>query len=660
MKYQISLTRLAFFIIISVSIFCMGIFWNQLLETRENTSKVIMNVFKTDLAETSYLISKNIVADNILGNLSFLEKRVLSNEFLSGVFITSGNNIILSTFDNNTFTKHKNIRDIPRFNNYNSLIDNYAISTDLIYYDNNIPQKYSLVYVLNHDKIAEVISNNTPTLIWLFIILPICVLIPIMIILQRLVLTPLNNLRKYVYSPENKPDEFLIKEINYIRNTFIETFERLDTEKKFLYDITRIDTLSGVANRYYLEEKILEIIESAKRRNDNFALIFLDLDNFKAVNDSLGHDIGDDLLKSVAAILKKTLRTNDIVTRIGGDEFILVINEYDNTSRLIEILERIRHNLYDTISSSSYGCDVTASIGVAVFPDDGDTLITLMKHADIALYHSKENGKNKFSFYTDNMNTTIQNIITLNNDMRLALKTNAFELFYQAQIDVITNEVIGCEALIRWIDNDKGIIAPSTFIGLAEQNGFIVDLGFWIMLEAFKQQYKWESEGIHIKISINFSSKQILDENFLVLVNEALIKYPINPGNICIEITEYVFLHKTEKVHETFNILKKIGFNIALDDFGTGYSSLSYIKQFPIDIIKVDKSFVDDFDTQNGQIFLKTIIMMTKTLNKKIVYEGIETAAQLEFFKTYGSGVYQGWLHSKALPANDFVKLLSK
>lgn len=657
---KISIHSFSITIITGTVMFFTTLFSIHYFQIREQTAKMMVDTLTLEISETAYLISRNVISNTIVGNRSLLERRVALNKYVHSATLYGDNAIIISTGPEilcDSKSTIVNIRDIDG-SPYDFITNPGSISTEVVYFENEKRKTLTLVYKLHSAHIHEAFDNNNKEFTYLFALIPLGVIAIIVLLLRQYVTQPMTVLRKYAYSQTSVPLEFPIKELDYIRTTMIDTFTRLDNERKELYDMARTDSLSGISNRYHLEEKIIEIIEQASRRSEEFALVFLDLDNFKSVNDSLGHDVGDILLKTIADLLKKSVRANDIVTRIGGDEFILVINDYDSDMHLIEIIDRIQYNVRNTMNVAASESNVTASIGIAMFPKDGEDLFTLMKHADIALYNSKDNGKNKYSFYTDIMNNKIQKIIAMNNDMRTALVLNRYTLHYQPQVEIMTGKIVGCEALIRWIDPIKGFISPDEFISVAEQNGFIVDLGSWIMSTAFAQQYEWERQGININMSVNFSARQILTEGFLESLDIVLTKYPINPNNISIEITEYVFLNKLDRVHVVFDTLKKMGFKISLDDFGTGYSSLSYLKQFPIDIIKIDKSFIDDYNTVDGQIFLETIIKMAQTLGKSLVAEGVETDDQLKFLQTFQCCLYQGWLCSKAVPPEDFVLLL--
>ncbi|MGE3299035.1 MAG: putative bifunctional diguanylate cyclase/phosphodiesterase, partial [Arcobacter sp.] len=388
--------------------------------------------------------------------------------------------------------------------------------------------------------------------------------------------------------------------------------------------------------------------------------LFLDIDHFKTVNDSLGHNIGDELLQNIASIIKKTLRPNDFVARIGGDEFAIIIQDYKSYLELSQIIKRIQKQLGHQWIIQTHPINIACSIGVAFYPKDGNDIFSLMKNADIAMYQAKKLGRNQYHFFTEELNQIVQNTINLDKDMRQALIDNEYCLFYQPKVDLSSSKIVGVEALIRWISPTKGFIAPNVFIPLAEENGFIKELGNWIVEEALNQHLKWKEMGIDINISINISAKQLLDKSFVPKFINTLENKNINPSKIDLEITEYMFMEESKETKNNLNKLHDFGVTISLDDFGTGYSSLSYLKKFPIDYLKVDKAFLDDFNSVDGSIFLETIVKMGQMLKMKVIAEGVETQEQIDYLKSISCDQYQGYYFSKPLSSKDFEKFYFK
>lgn len=301
--------------------------------------------------------------------------------------------------------------------------------------------------------------------------------------------------------------------------------------------------------------------------------------------------------------------------------------------------------------------NISCSVGIAIFPRDGDNTITLMKNSDIAMYEAKKLGRNQYHFFTKELNTKVQSIISLSENLKTALENNEYELYYQPKVDIKTSKILSVEALIRWNSKTKGLISPDVFIPLAEENGFINNLGEWIIDEALKQYVKWKAKGIDLIISINISAKQICQKDFTKKLITKIDKLEIPHNKIDLEITESMFLENNKQTNKNLDEIKNKGISISLDDFGTGYSSLSYLKKLPIDYLKIDKAFLDDYDTKEGAIFLETIVKLAQTLNIKIIAEGVEDENQLHYLKNISCDQYQGYYFSKPLKSSDFEKL---
>ncbi|OHE07562.1 MAG: diguanylate cyclase [Sulfurimonas sp. RIFOXYD12_FULL_33_39] len=423
------------------------------------------------------------------------------------------------------------------------------------------------------------------------------------------------------------------------------------------------DSLTGLANRQYLYNHIELITANANRHKDKFALLFLDLDKFKNINDTLGHDIGDGLLKAIAIRLKNILRENDIIARIGGDEFIIVLSDIENEKSILECINKILDIFKKEIVINGNILKSSTSIGCSIYPNDSTDINELMKYADMAMYSAKENGRNTFEFFTKSLNENLHNFINMIEDMDRALNENEFKLYYQAKVDVKTEKIMGAEALIRWEHHEKGIIFPDKFIGLAESSGFIIKLGKFILNESAAFISKLNSMGYKdTNISINISSLQAKDLELYYDLVQIIETYSIDTKQLSVEITESVMMENKTSASELLNKIKELGINIYLDDFGTGYSSLQYLQTFPIDIIKIDKSFVDKITStiDKNIVLLNTILLMGQTLGIKVIAEGVEDNQQLKYLKEKNCDFYQGYLKSKPLPEDEFIKLLQK
>jgi diguanylate cyclase (GGDEF)-like protein len=476
------------------------------------------------------------------------------------------------------------------------------------------------------------------------------------ILFKAYIITPLEKLRQYAYYSENPPQNFFIKEIESIRYSLSITFNRLKREQEELYNLSTKDPLSGLYNRLSLVEKLNWLISKAQRDKNEFAIIFLDLDNFKNINDSKGHEFGDKILLHISQVLLQATRDNDIVSRLGGDEFVVVLPEFTNENKIIEIAQRLKEKLSTPFKIDDEDYQITASMGIAIYPKDGDSVQTLLKNADIAMYKSKELGKNNFQFFTSAINKAVQERIHMQRIIKDALKNNYFKLFYQPKVDIKTNKIVGCEALIRLIDPIEGLISPYKFITIAEENMSIIPLGEWIIQEAVSQIKKWEHTPLRdIKVSINLSGIQFQDPELL----QKIQKYTqdIDRNKFDIELTESVLIDNFDERLNIIKDIKKLGISLSLDDFGTGYSSLSYLKDIPFDTLKIDKSFIDNLYTKNDLTFVNMIIGIAEDLNLDVVAEGVETQEQLRLLKEINCELYQGYLCSKPVPAKEFEEL---
>lgn len=567
---------------------------------------------------------------------------VANSNFINTILVFDGDELLLTT-DPKVKKIEKDIilDDLKTFNEKLKNISN--LKEEIILYEQNRQKKLALVYVLDKDYIKSYFIKNRDEFFVYFGILPIIGFLSLFFIFRKYITIPLEKLRKLAHYNTNIPKAFKIKELESIRYSMVDSFTKLEKEKKDLFLMARTDSLSGLANRNYLNEFLEILIPTAKRKNSEFAFLFLDLDNFKTINDSLGHHIGDELLINVSDVLKKVLRPNDFIARVGGDEFVLIIQDFKSNLELTNIIKRVQEQLSKPWLIQTNPISTTCSVGIAIFPKDGQDIISLMKNADIAMYEAKKHGRNTYHFFTEELNDAVLRIINLDKEMQNALKNNNYKLFYQPKVCIETSKIIGAEALIRWIHPKKGFIAPSEFIPLAEENDFILKLGDWIINEALNQHLDWKSKGIDIAISINISAKQFLKKDFAENLIKKIEEKSIIPNKIILEITEYILIDNSNKVYSSLKKLHDFGIKISLDDFGTGYSSLSYLRKYPIDYLKIDKSFVDETYSKNGKIFIETIVKMGQMLNMKIVAEGVENSNQVEYLKSISCDLHQGY-----------------
>jgi len=414
------------------------------------------------------------------------------------------------------------------------------------------------------------------------------------------------------------------------------------------------DALTGLPNRTLLQDRLAKALAGARRRKEKVAVLFLDLDRFKVINDSLGHSLGDLLLQEVAERLRKGARELDTVARLGGDEFLIVLTSVKEVSDAAVAAERIVKGMTDGFVVEGHPLSISCSLGISVFPEHGTNSETLIKNADAAMYCAKESGRNTFRFFTENMNAQAVERLTLENSLRLALVRKELFLVYQPQIEIATGRITGLEALIRWQHPTLGLVPPDKFIRIAENSGLIIPIGEWVLRTACAQARKWQDEGLPaLPIAVNVSAVQFRQEDFCELIRNVLREVGLGPQYLELELTESLLLSSADVTLSVLRELRAMGLTLAIDDFGTGYSSLSYLKQFPISKLKIDRSFVRDVAVSPDDAAIATaIISMAKSLNLRVIAEGVENEAQMSFLRARQCDEIQGYYFSKPLPAD--------
>ena len=429
-----------------------------------------------------------------------------------------------------------------------------------------------------------------------------------------------------------------------------EISEKRKAEESLEY-IAYHDELTDLPNRNLLIDRISNSIETAHRSKQKLGILFLDLDRFKAINDSLGHTIGDKLIQEVAKRLLHTLRKEDTISRNGGDEFVVVIKHMHNSDEAILIAQKLIESLTSIFEIDSHKIHIGASIGISVYPNDGESAVELVRNADTAMFSAKKNGGNRLQFYDESMSNRLRERLILENELHTALDRNEFYMVYQPQINCVSGETVGFEALLRWKNKKLGTVKPEQFVPLLEETGLIYIVGKWVI----KEVINFLRTGLtgHASIAVNLSALQCADAYLADYINNEIKKSGINPSCIEFEITESLLINDFEKTETFLNELHKSGCSIALDDFGTGYTSMSYLTRLPIDSIKVDQCFIRDIDSNiTLENIVRAIVNMSASLGLKNVFEGVETEAELEVIKKLNGAIVQGYLYSKPLDAH--------
>lgn len=447
---------------------------------------------------------------------------------------------------------------------------------------------------------------------------------------------------------------------NYV-GVFADVTEVKQSQNR-LYELVNHDPLTGLPNRRLINELLEHAIKRAERETRQIALLFIDLDRFKAINDSLGHPVGDKLLFEVSRRIKQSIRESDVVGRLGGDEFIVMMDNLHDIDDAAHKAKNILTALQSEFLIDSKELYISASIGISLYPDDGKDVDSVIKAADIAMYQVKNMGKNNYCYYTKKHSADVLERFNLENQLRRALERQQFEVYYQPQVSLQTGEIIGAEALVRWNHPEYGLVSPAKFIPLAEETGIILQIGEWVLTQAALRAKEWiDGNNSLQRIAVNVSGIQIMQSNFADTVYGVLIHSDCVPSMLELEITESTVMQNTEHVISTFDRIKSLGVRLAIDDFGTGYSSLSNLKRLPLDKLKIDRSFVRDLpDDLDDAAIASAIYAMANSLGFSVIAEGVETAEQVQFLRKMGCVEAQGYLYSKPVTADEFSQLIHK
>jgi diguanylate cyclase (GGDEF)-like protein len=439
-------------------------------------------------------------------------------------------------------------------------------------------------------------------------------------------------------------------------------FHDVDAAKKMTIQMSELahnDFLTGLPNRVHLNDRIAQAITAAHRHHNKVAVLFLDLDHFKHINDSLGHAVGDLLLRSVAKRLVSCVRDSDTISRFGGDEFVVLLSEVVHSRNAALCAQKLLTMLKAPNFIGQHDLEISASIGISVYPDDGEDPETLIRTADIAMYYAKENGRNNFKFFEQEMNVRAVERQSIEADLRGALERREFVLQYQPRIDLQKGAISGAEALIRWQHPQRGLVLPSTFVPVAEDSGLILPIGSWVRRQACLQARAWQDAGLPpLPVAVNVSLVEFRDRNFLESVRAILEETRLEPSCLELDLTETVLMQHVETTTSVLKKLKATGVQLAVDDFGTGFSSLSLLRRFPIDALKIDRSFVREITSNpDDATIVSAVISMGRSLRQRVIAEGVETQEQLEFLQNKLCAEGQGYYFSRPVFPQQFAQL---
>jgi len=477
---------------------------------------------------------------------------------------------------------------------------------------------------------------------------------------RRRLAIEMNAMGVYENESTNQRGEKQLKDFSGTYVVARDITERLASQKMIHYQAYH-DLLTGLPNRALFLDRLTNAISQARRQQSRLGVMFLDLDRFKTVNDSLGHDAGDVLLKSVAERLKACLRESDTLARIGGDEFMVLLPLAGSIATAKTVAEKIVRTIKQPLRLGNHEVCTTASVGIAMYPEDGETADALIKNADIAMYHTKDLGKDGFNIYTQELSTLQQSRLSLESEIRRGIREGQFAVYYQPQVNAVDSMISGMEALLRWNHPERGLLTPGYFLPIAEESTLIIELGDWAMRTALQQVQQWRAENLKVgKLAVNFSMRQIDQPDFVDKIIQSLKHNAFPAANFEIEITESSLVSDAEKTIGKLRQLHNYGVHIAIDDFGTGYSSLSMLQKLPISRLKIDRSFIQDLKTDADRSIIEAIAHMAKGLKLEMVAEGVEEDYQLRYLRKLQCPVVQGHIYSRCISSSEMRQLLEK
>lgn len=628
---------------------------------------VVKNIFRE-----GFLNSERVVIDQ-LGNYLGENNRGLVEDIL-GLYSTNAVLIEISVFDNTNPAQAYAKRTLLDASDQSFLWHLATLELEIPLTDVqqvNVGTLYISVY-------SDAVQNLIEQMFVLFLVMMVLsnlTGIYLSIYLRRRISDPILSLAEISHQVTNYNDYRLRAEVHsddeigllsenfnkmleqiQLRDTMLaDKVEQRTDELKKLNDRLRYDAnhdiLTGLPNRNLFSDRANQALKDSDRNKNKAAIFFIDLDNFKTINDTLGHDVGDQLLQIVAQRLQNVVRKNDTVSRFGGDEFNILLRDINHVESAALIAGKILDELQKPIQVETHMLNVTASLGMAIYPDDAKNVTLLQQHADTAMYSAKELGKNKYQIYNENLNIKNNERLTIINDLRSAIKNEEFQLVYQPKVDAQDDTIFGLETLIRWHHPERGLLMPDRFIPFAEESGIIVDIDLWVLRTACKQVQTWNQKyQRNMTLAVNMSSHHFSDHHFIDVLHDLLTETEMPAELLEFELTERVLVDSSDVTMANLKALKALGARLSIDDFGTGYSSLNYLRKFPIDIVKIDKSFISDLTLEPDDATLTlAMILLAKSLSLDVIAEGVETAAQREMLLAYGCNLMQGYYFYKPL-----------
>ncbi len=589
-------------------------------------------------------------------------------------------NLILKYyFDHNTIkvqhNDHMHTSSIKEFSSLPTLCSDYNYED--LYLGSNEHYFFSAVKIplqtdyllltanINKSELQQALMQSKTMLVTSIVAIVIVTLIISLILLNSLLSVPLKRLLDGigVIAKGDYSHKISIKnndELGLISREFNKMAQTINERESQLDELAHYDVLTKMPNRAMFLKSLENAINRAERNKTKLAVFFLDLDEFKSINDTLGHNIGDKLLVKVANNLSQVMRRNDLLARIGGDEFNTLIEDLSSAVTAEEIAHKMIEQMNLPLIIDNNQIHITGSIGIAIYPDDARDSMTLLKNADIAMYNAKDNGKNRYKFFSQELSISLENRTKMLKELKEALKKDEFKLYYQPKFSLENGDIYAAEALIRWENPTLGFVTPDQFIPLAEESGEIINIGAWVIEQACKDFASWRKLGLAItQVSVNVSNVQFAQHNIIRTLQNAIKNAGIEPQSLEIEMTESYVYENSDKALEVLHKIREIGIDIAMDDFGTGYSSMSYLKQLPLSRLKIDKSFIDDIPHNDDDVEItKIIIALAKVMGLEITAEGIENQEQIQFLQELECNEGQGYICSKPLPNEHFIELL--